>query len=66
MSGRGGAFTQALPLLRPYARLTRLAEAQAWWEPQEGSFSRVGRQLGVCYSTLVCCSPGGVWEGDAR
>lgn len=48
----GGSFTQTLPLLRPYSRLTRMAEAQALWELQEGSFSRVRRRLGVSYSTM--------------
>ncbi len=46
------SFTQALPVLQPYSRLTRMAQAQALWELREGSFSRVRRRLGVSYSTL--------------
>lgn len=50
--GCGRCFTQGLPLLRPYSRLTRQAEAEGLWELQERSFSQVRKRLGVGYGTL--------------
>lgn len=50
--GCGRSFNDGIRLLRPYARITKQAEAEALWQLRDRSFSQVRRELGVGYSTL--------------
>jgi transposase len=45
-------FAQGRELLRSRSRLTRQAEAKAWWQLKDRNFSQMRRELGVGYSTL--------------
>ncbi len=45
-------FAEGRELVRSRSRLTRQAEAEALWQPQDRNFSQERRELGVGYGTL--------------
>jgi len=48
----GHSFNDGAELLRPYSRMTKLAEQEALWQLKDRSFSQVKRDLGVSYTSL--------------
>ena len=45
-------FTEGKELIRPYSRITKVAEVEALWQLKDRSFAQVQRDLGISYSTL--------------
>ncbi len=45
-------FTEGRELIRPYSRITKVAEIEALWQLRDRSFAQVQRDLGISYSTL--------------